>query len=438
MPSPAPSCDWLDFGCKINEAVDGWFTSLVVGAIEPAFVMVGHTLLSSPPPSMLSRVQELSGHVQLVANALLVLFVLAGGLIVMAHGSVQTSTAVKEVAPRLVVATIALNTSLILCQHAVEFCNALVGALLGSGVDGRRAGNLLAGQVGALVADPEGTVLFLVLMAGVAVLMGIILAFIAVVRIALLLFLIIAAPLALLCHALPQTEGVAKLWWRAITGVLAIQVLQALVLILGFKVFLTDAPGAFALQPGQAAMSVVQPTISRAVDVLVLIGLFYVLIKIPGWVARSIWRQAHPTLLTRVVKALIIYKTLGAVGRFRGGRSRPGSAGTAVRPAPGRRNPVMPKKPASTSVQKARQLELPLGIPKASRDRQLALPFPVTRVARPPASAAPPPADTPWIRPRPPYAQDRLPGMPTRPARPRQLQLRLDPPPRRRPRGEGR
>ncbi|WP_336215077.1 hypothetical protein [Nonomuraea sp. LPB2021202275-12-8] len=474
QPAGADECSWVDIGCKINEAVNGLFTKFVTEAVSPAFVMIGRTLLWAPPPSMFARVHDLSNHVRLVANALLLLFVLAGGVIVMAYGSVQTSTTTREIVPRLVVATIMLNLSLVVCEHAVQLSNALVAALLEGGVDGKRVGDFLAGKVGNLISDPEGTVLYLVLMVAVAVVMATILVFVAILRMTLLLFLIIVAPLALLCHALPQTEGMAKLWWRAITGLLAMQVLQALALVLAFKVFWTDA--FLPTQTGDEALAVVQPTVSRAIDTVMLIGLLYVLIKIPSWVARTIWRQAQPQLLKRLLKTVILYKTLGAAkalgtaGRGAAARKpktavnrrRPSRGGSSVarttrrRPHSNRRPPTgaQPVNP-SPSARSApggnhapQQLALPLGIPPQARasapaspqrGRQLALPFPVTRVPRPPASApAPPLANAPWIRPRPPYVQDMLPGMPRRRPRPGQLRLRLDPPPRRVPRRRNR
>ncbi|MEQ4725188.1 hypothetical protein [Nonomuraea sp. B19D2] len=443
-------------------------------AIQPAFQTVGTLLLSSPPPSMLERVRELSAHVRLVANALLALFVLAGGLIVMAYGTVQTSTTAQEIVPRLVVATITLNTSLTLCEHAVELANGLVSALLGDGVDGRRAGDLLANKLANPVGQLQSPQMFLIWMIGLAVVMGLILAFIAILRVALLLFLIIAAPLALLCHALPQTEHIARLWWRAFTGVLIMQVLQALVLILVFKVYFTDSADTFATPPDQPVLAATKPIVMRAIDTLVLIGLLFILIKIPGWVARSVWQHAQPQLLQRLIKALIVYKSFGLAGAaLRNGkaaRSAARSAGAARRSGPasgpsraGRRDPSAPRpssgppsmrgpQPVNASTQTPpsfpsaaggtrapQQLALPLNLPPAPartaasrpRGRQLALPFPVTRVPRPPAPALQPAPSGPWIRPHAPWVQPMLPGMPTRPARPRQLHLRLDPPPRR-------
>lgn len=481
IPTPAPAsgadeCGWLDFGCKINHALNGWFGSIVTEAIQPAFQTVGTLLLSSPPPSMLERVQELSAHVRLVANALLALFVLAGGLIVMAYGSVQTSTTAQEIIPRLVVAAIALNVSLIICEHALELANGLVDALLGDGVDGRRAGNLLANKLANPVGQLQGPQMFLILMIGLAVVMGLILAFIAILRVALTMFLIIAAPLALLCHALPQTEHIARLWWRAFTGLLIMQVLQALVLILAFKVYFTDSTDAFVTPPDQPVLAAVKPVVTRAIDTLVLICLLFILIKIPGWVARSVWQPSQPQLLQRLVKALIVYKTLGlasaALRKGKTARSAAKTAGTGRRSGPasgrgqsGRRGPSGPRprggppstrgtQPVNAPVQTPssstaaasgnrgpHQLAVPFGQPPApvpasrTRGRQLALPFPVTRVPRPPAQTPPPVPSGPWIRPRPPWVQPMLPGMPTRPGRQRQLHLRLDPPPRRVPRG---
>ncbi|WP_433435358.1 hypothetical protein [Nonomuraea sp. CA-141351] len=472
----------MDIGCKINQAMNGWFTTLVTDAINPAFVLVGQALLSAPPPSMFARIQELSQHVRLVANALLALMVLAAGVIVMAYGSTQTSTTPSEVIPRLVVAVIALNSSLTVCQYAIELANSLVAALLGDGVNGQRAGNLIAAKVDALIKDPKGTALFLVLLIGAAVLMGFLLAFIAIIRVTLLLFVIIAAPLALLCHALPQTEGIARLWWRCFIGLLAIQILQALGLILAFKLFLTDSPDTYLPPPadpgiGEAALTAVRPTVNRTLDALIVIGILYVLIKIPGWVARTIWQQGQPHMLKRLIKAVIVYKTLGAARALgkAGQRAAQRKATTTAahrhggRPPSGgpQRGPRGPRgrgpngpgpsatptgaSPMPTRTPTWQQLQLPLGPPpnstttsasapaassaaarRARQGRQLALPFPVTRLPRTPAPPrAPTPATGPWIRPRPPWIQDRLPGMPTRAPRPGQLRLRLDPPPQR-------
>ena len=78
------------------------------------------------------------------------------------------------------------------------------------------------------------------LLGGVVAVLAIVLLATYVVRLALVILLVVAAPICLVCHALPQTEGLAKLWWRAFAGTLAIQVAQSLVLITALRVFLAS------------------------------------------------------------------------------------------------------------------------------------------------------------------------------------------------------
>jgi len=54
-----------------------------------------------------------------------------------------------------------------------------------------------------------------------------------IVRFAVALVLTAVAPIALACHALPQTDPVARLWWRSYFTMLAVPVVQAFVLFAG-------------------------------------------------------------------------------------------------------------------------------------------------------------------------------------------------------------
>src|SRR5215216_4515109 len=58
-----------------------------------------------------------------------------------------------------------------------------------------------------------------------------------VLRVAVLVGLTVAGPLALAGHALPQTEALARWWWRGVTACLAIPVAQSLALITALRVF---------------------------------------------------------------------------------------------------------------------------------------------------------------------------------------------------------
>ncbi|MGD0983687.1 MAG: hypothetical protein ABSA65_07695 [Acidimicrobiales bacterium] len=109
----------------------------------------------------------------------------------------------------------------------------------------------------------------------------------------------VAAPICLVCHALPQTEGLARLWWRAFSGTLAVQVAQSLVLVTALRVFLASG--------GPANLGIAST--GGLVDLLVSACLCWVLVKIPSWVSRVVFSgsRSHGGL-GRVVRDVIIYK----------------------------------------------------------------------------------------------------------------------------------
>jgi hypothetical protein len=107
-----------------------------------------------------------------------------------------------------------------------------------------------------------------------------------------------AAPLALACHALPHTEGLAYLWWRAITGVLGVQAAQALVMITALRVFFTSEPVLFGHHQTKALF-----------DLLLVVCLLYVLIRIPSWVSRMVFGSGQGPL-RRLIRYKIAAKVL--------------------------------------------------------------------------------------------------------------------------------
>ena len=82
--------------------------------------------------------------------------------------------------------------------------------------------------------------MFIILLALFAVALVLVLAVVFVARLMLTVLPIVVAPLALACHALPQTGGIARWWLRAFAGLLLIQSAQALVLVAAARVFLTE------------------------------------------------------------------------------------------------------------------------------------------------------------------------------------------------------
>ena len=146
-----------------------------------------------------------------LANAGYVLLVCAGGVLLMTNETLQARYTIKDVAPRLVVGLVASNTSLLLVGFGIDLANALSRALLGPGVDPAQARATLKA---VLVFPLDDADVLLTLVALVVVVLALILGASYVLRVAVLVGLTVAGPLALACHALPQTEALARWWWR--------------------------------------------------------------------------------------------------------------------------------------------------------------------------------------------------------------------------------
>ncbi|MEU6036142.1 hypothetical protein ABZ801_12105 [Actinomadura sp. NPDC047616] len=344
--TPPKKCGFGDLGCMAGDAVTGWFRDLVESASKPTFEFLSATVLGTPEidsPEM-KRARELWGTSQWIANTCFVLMITITGILLMAGQSLPGELSPKELLPRLLLAFLATNLSLIFIGHGISLANGLAKAFLTAGsskIDPAQAGTVLGNGVEASI-NTVGT--FFVLVALVAVVLALIVAFIYVARLAITMVLIAAAPLALMFHALPMTDGIARLWWRGITGMLAIQVCQSLVLVSALQVL-------FAETKDEGTFHNIPTTKQDLIDVLLVICLLWVMIRIPSWVARTIWRSAQPRMLGQLVRSFLVYRTVGAavstVGRVvRGGRAThtgkhrggPGS-GPRSRPGPGGGHP---------------------------------------------------------------------------------------------------
>jgi hypothetical protein len=91
---------FFDISGKISQAINDWFAGLVKDALDPAMLLVGRTLLSTP---QVAGEPEVRSYWQLslgIADALLVLVVVAAGAVVMHHETLQSSYTVKEMLSR--------------------------------------------------------------------------------------------------------------------------------------------------------------------------------------------------------------------------------------------------------------------------------------------------------------------------------------------------
>jgi hypothetical protein len=309
---------WIGQG--ITQAINAFFGDLVKSALNPLLKLLGQTLLTTPDLGTLPRVGQLWENSRQIAVAVYALLILAAAILVMAYETVQTRHGIKEIAPRIVIGFVAANLSLLLAGKAVSFANALSTGLLGQGVNAKAAAGTLTTLVMNAVTN-GGIFLTFIGLAMAVILLALLVAY--VIRVALTVILIAGAPLALMCYALPQTEGVARWWWRAIAGALAIQLCQSLTLVAALDVFL--APGGF---------TVFGPTRSGLVDLIVTLALLYILYKIPFWIMAAVQvGGGRRSFVGGLIKGVIAYKTFGMLTR--GGAAAP-TAGAATRPGPGR------------------------------------------------------------------------------------------------------
>jgi hypothetical protein len=281
----------------VGQAINEWFAALLTAALNPTLDLLGRTLLATPDVTAPgSRIRELWWASAAIANAGFVLLVLGGGILVMTHESLQAKYSAKQILPRLAVAFVAANTSLLLAGWAIRLANAISQAVLGAGVDPQRVAQTLSPL---RLLPPQQRDVFQLLVglviAGLA--LGLLLACIA--RAALVALLVAAAPLALSLHALPHTDGLARLWWRALGACLGVQVAQALVLVAALRVFF-DADRARVLGIGSG----------RLADLLVSGGLLWLLLRIPGWARRAVFGPRTGGL-GRLVRGYAVYLVAG-------------------------------------------------------------------------------------------------------------------------------
>ncbi len=290
----------LDIPGRVRKAIDDWFQGLVAAAVSPALDLLGRTLLATPAVATGPRARELWQVSLGLADGAYVLLVTIAGVVLLAHESLQVHYTVKEIAPRLLVGLAAANLSFWLAATAIDLANAASAALTGQGVDPAH----VTATVRTLALAPLAAASpFVALLLGALVVLALLLAGTCVVRSLVVVFLVVAAPIMLAAHALPQTEGLARFWWRAMSACLGVQVAQALALTMAARVFF------------EADRSAVGPADGgHLVDVMVCCCLFWLLVRIPSWAARAVIEGGRRSTLLRLARTMIVIRTVRAVG----------------------------------------------------------------------------------------------------------------------------
>ena len=211
-----------------------WFVNWVI-ALFTGFIqsMVAHDLLFDTPTSVTTgnaAITTLFGDMVTVANGALALIVLIAGFNLLMGTQVGLrQTEAKELLPRLVLGVFGANLAFWFISQAVDgtnqFMHAVVSApfaffvpdlsTLPPGVNTLYIG--FFGVLGIIVYE----ILFLLLIFQIFT------------RLALLDFLIILAPLAIVCWILPQTRRAAEWWLSLLCSTLILQPLQLLMVAMG-------------------------------------------------------------------------------------------------------------------------------------------------------------------------------------------------------------
>ncbi|WP_428967034.1 hypothetical protein [Micromonospora fluostatini] len=215
-----------------------WMAQALLATLDTLFGVISRALLITPNVTALPQVQALTGRSVWVVETVFVLaFVAAGVLTMTAGGSETTRYTVKDLAPRLVVGFVAAHFSQLWCGTLINLANAVGRALTTPQGDPDGALRTIRGHITA----GQGAMTPLLFVACVAIIAALLAAtaFSVIVRFAVVLVLTAVAPIALACHALPHTDGVARLWWRSYLGVLAVPVVQGFTLYAG-QWMLTD------------------------------------------------------------------------------------------------------------------------------------------------------------------------------------------------------
>lgn len=377
-PGPADSSGDEQSGCGlsnisgcVSKAINGFFADLVSSALNPLLNLLSHTLLTTPDPSALPQLGALWHSSWAVVLAMYGLVVMASGVLLMVRETVQTRWSARELAPRLVIGFGAGAVSMLIATEAIRFANALAAALAGNGVDPNSTGAALR-QLATLNTPQATTFLILLQLALVVIVLILLIAY--AVRVAITIILIVAAPLALMCHALPGVEAIARWWWRSFAACLAIQVVQSLVLVTVVRVFLT--PGGW---------NIFGPNANGLVNLIIALALMGVLAKTPYWLLSTLKIGHGRTLAGSVIRSYLTYKTLGLLK----GAGAPATSTKQNSSGPVRR----PRRPARPPA--APKTADPYARVRATRDGQLMLPLEGVRRVPRTSSPAPTPSAAP-------------------------------------------
>ncbi len=287
--------DWL-----YNGLID-WLAERVTGMLGGLVSFLTATFFTSPDVTGFPQVQALVDRSVVVLNGVFVLAIIAAGAIAMGHGTFQIRYQAKDLLPRLVFGFIVANFGVQLCQMLTETANALMTAMVGKTASGSKVVEFVKARIVSAMSDPTAG-LFAVVIGLIIIVLFFMLLVGWFARVATLIVLAGIAPVALACHALPQTQAAAALWWRALLGCLATPVLQAIFFSTGVELLLDPDRNVqiLLLGAGPATAS------TDIFNLFIAACLLWVTVRIPKLVARYVTRGGQMSTAGVVLRAVVV------------------------------------------------------------------------------------------------------------------------------------
>jgi hypothetical protein len=268
----AAFCNPLDVSCWLSQAAQ-WIAQNIIGVLQPLIDDVNQNSLNfitqTPPAATYQNaavIQFTAWSLSVVDAAVAIFIVIAGYNIVIARQIGADYHDAMEFLPRLAMAVLAANFSLFFIQMFIDLLNAL-----NLGVIELFSLTILTNTiVGIFQGNIVGAGLFTFVLALILGVMDLLLAWQMLVRLALLILLIILAPLAFVCGALRQSQGYLSLWSSTFAATVFVQFFQVSALAMG-GMLISYVTGANLFNLGGSILSIVTST-----------GVLYLVIRIPG------------------------------------------------------------------------------------------------------------------------------------------------------------
>ena len=309
--------DGIDWNSLLDGAV-AWLAGEALGSLDDLWDLLKSTALSTPDVTSLDQVKQLNTTSLTVVNGCYVLAFLTAGILVMTKDTLQIRYGISELAPRLVFGYVAATFAPLVTSQLIVLSNAFTQALTGEPVSSAQSFERLREVVRDAVTNPADALLTLII---TLIICGLTAALMVnwLVRIGVVVVLAGFAPLALACHALPQTEAVARLWWKAMAASLGTVTLQAMALHVTLSIFLNSDVNKQALGLGTGTSSVL--------NLFIVMCLLWAVVQIPSIMRRLATSGSSRNLGGDLVRLVAVRQLTRGRGR------RPGARGGTRRVA---------------------------------------------------------------------------------------------------------